>query len=142
MTRNDDLSQELDNLNERINSLGTQQAEIRKELKVLTTKKKEIERKLKVPEMIERYESNYPDSIEHTLNSLVQIGESFDEWVDRFGRKCMGSKDIQWLVDNYNSLGFTKGNYVGWLVEVDDARVANTEFYKRKKANAHDRFSC
>lgn len=125
----------LDQLDLEIKNIEDEMNEMKVKLKKLKSYRKEIVDPIELADKVRRYEKRYPDAVVHNLNSLVRVGESFEQWHNRFGRHTNGGKkDLIWSREQYDNLGYTSINYIKWLVDLEDERVKDTEIFKRRNS--------
>lgn len=94
-----------------------------------TAMNKEI-RKLDVMDKIKRFESTSINA-NNRIESLVRVGETKEEWIERFGKYCVGAKDASWLDKIYDDGGFVDSTYIKWLLEVNDLRIQDTIIHQK-----------
>jgi hypothetical protein len=117
-------------------------ADIDNQIAKLNERKKEIKSQGALFGKIKHHEERYFNAAPHVIESLVLIGESFEEWYERFAKYMTGitkkktdqdwENHKEWTKEYYLTNGITENmNYIKWMVEVDDPRIVNTEYYRK-----------
>ena len=122
---------------------------MKKTIEIKTTKikkeiiKKQIEYK-KAIVGIPKYEKMYPSACEWSIENLVLINETFEEWFGRVGKHIKGFKDKTYdmmrMEEFYEKGGIKVGAeyvYLKYLLITHDKRIINTKVYDLINDGAH-----
>lgn len=130
------MNKEYEELKKKIENKENMMEELKEEIKALKKEFEIVGKPILIREKIRRFEDRCKEAAPWSIESLVRIGETKEEWVERFGkltRGGSGNNSDTWINENYEALGYTNSYYIKWLVEVDDERVVNTEIYRKTK---------
>lgn len=124
------MKKQVDMLNEEIRKLEEEINDKKVSLKCIKENRDKLQRFLNITEYVRKYEEKSMEQGLLNLDSLVRIGETFEEWSERFGNHTIGGSDKEtgerWKGSAYKELGYTSAPYIGWLIELDDERVKCT----------------
>lgn len=115
-----------------------------KELYDLNEKYKDIIEYKKAIIGIPKYEKMYPSACEWSIENLVLINETFEEWFERVGKRVKGFQDKTYdmmrMEEFYEKGGIKVGAeyvYLKYLLITHDKRIINTKVYDLINDGAH-----